>query len=254
MHLNNFIDELKIKKGDTLLITGNTIKLLKKFKRTQKEFSLNHFIDKVIQKLGEEGTLIFQTFNWGFCRNEPFDILNTRSQTGAIGNIALKRDDFIRTKHPIYSFAVTGKYKNELANLHNIGAFDINSPFAFMHEKKASMIIIDLDLQNSFTFGHYVEELRNISYRYNKHFTSKYIDIDGHEEMKTYDMYVRDIEHNVQTSIHALEDLFVEQNAMITYNIDGIQIRNIDLNTAFTIVDNDIIYNDAKNLYIIEDS
>lgn len=247
--LNSFIDKLKIEINDTLLITGDTMKLLRKLKKNNKEFNFNIFIDKLMEKLGENGTLIIQTFNWDFCQGKIYDIVNSKSQTGSIGNTALKRDDFIRTKHPIYSFAVTGKYKYELASLNNKGAFDINSPFHFMYEKKAKMIIIDMPLQNSFTFVHYVEEMEQVEYRYNKIFTSTYINENGIANIKNYEMYVRDIENNVLTYIEPLEDLFIKNNVMDIYNIDESVIRKIDLYGAYNIIVNDIRNNNAQNLY-----
>jgi len=249
--INNFIEKLRIKKGSILLLTGNTMKLLRKFKKYDNRFDFNIFIDMLKEKLDKDGTLVIQTFNWDFCQNKSYSVLNSKSQTGAIGNIALKRDDFIRTKHPIYSFVVTGKYKDDLANLNNIGAFDEDSPFAFLHKKKAEMIIIDIPLQNSFTFVHYVEEMERVDYRYNKTFTSKYIDEYGNENIKSYDMYVRDIDNNVLTYIEPLEKLFVEKNVMDIYKIDDITIRQIKLDKAYDIIKDDIRNNNAKSLYKI---
>ena len=117
--LDDFIQKLKIKKGSVLLLTENSLTLLIAMKKREKAFSFNLLIDKLIEKLGNNGTLLIQTFDWRFCNGKKFDILNSKSQTSFLGNTALKRDDFIRTKHPIYSFAVTGKYKDELENLTN---------------------------------------------------------------------------------------------------------------------------------------
>lgn len=68
------------------------------------------------------------------------------------------------------------------------------------------MIIVDLPLQDSFTFVHYVEQCFKVSYRHNKSFTSFYIDEKGCKELKTYNMFVR--VNNVLTYIYPLEELF----------------------------------------------
>ena len=252
--INDFIDKLNIEKGSILLLTENSLTLLMTMKKIDKTFSFNAFIDKLIEKLGKEGTLLIQTFDWRFCNGKKFDILKSKSQTSFLGNTALKRDDFIRTQHPIYSFAVTGKYKDELANLNNIGAFDKNSPFAFIYTKKAKMMIIDIPLQNSFTFVHHVEDIEQVNYRYNKSFTSKYIDGKGIENNKTYDMYVRDIENNVLTYIQPLEKLLIDNNAMDIYTVNELVIRDIDLYRAYHIIEDDIRNNNAKSLYKIGES
>ncbi|EOI6144534.1 AAC(3) family N-acetyltransferase [Campylobacter coli] len=140
-----FINCMDLKKEDFLLFTGNLIQLLQ---------GINGNNRKKLDFL----FLAIHTFNWNFCRGIAYDILKSKSQTGALGNIALKRSDFRRTKHPIYSFAVVGKFQNELVTLQNKGAFDSNSPFNFMYKNNAKMIIVNLPLQDSFTFVHYVEE------------------------------------------------------------------------------------------------
>lgn len=246
-----FINHLKIQHGDFILITGNLVKFLMKTKREDKNFNLDILIDLILGRIGQEGTLAIQTFNWDFCTGETYDIINSKSKTGSLGNIALKRKDFKRTSHPIYSFAVAGKYQKELISLDNKGAFDDKSPFDFMFKKNAQMIIIELPLQNSFTFVHYVEEIYNVSYRYNKTFKATYIDADGNKELLSYDMHVRDIENNVLTNIEPLEKIFIDNNVMNVSLYEDIEIKKINLAKAYHIISDDIKYNNAKNLYTI---
>jgi len=251
MYIKQFIEQLDLKYGDFLLITGNLVKFLMKAKREDKNFNLDILIDLILEKIGQEGTLAIQTFNWDFCTGETYDIINSKSKTGSLGNIALKRKDFKRTRHPIYSFAVTGKYQEELVSLDNRGAFDKNSPFNFMFKNNAQMIIVELPLQNSFTFVHYVEEIHNVSYRYNKTFKANYIDADGNKKLLSYDMHVRDIENNVLTNVEPLEKIFIDNNVMNVSLYEDIEIKKINLTKAYYIIADDIKYNNAKNLYTI---
>ena len=151
----------------------------------------------------------------------------------------------------MYSFAVTGRYKHELANLNNHGSFDINSPFNFIYKKKAKMLIIDIPLRDSFTFAHHVEEVASVNYRYNKDFTSTYIDHKGIESIRTYGMYVRDIDNNVLMYLEPLENIFLKNEVMEQFNIDELVIRKVDLVKAYDVIENDIKYNNAKSLYKI---
>ncbi len=145
---------MDLKKEDFLLFTGNLMQLLQGIDGDNRK-KLDFLLDCIKNNVD---TLAIHTFNWDFCRGMAYDILKSKSQTGALGNIALKRSDFRRTKHPIYSFAVVEKFQNELVALQNKGAFDSNSPFNFMYKNNAKMIIVNLSLQDSFTFVHYVEE------------------------------------------------------------------------------------------------
>lgn len=169
-----------------------------------------------------------------------------------MANTSLKKAEFKRTKHPIYSFSVYGKFQKDLISLSNISAFDINSPFDFMYKNHAKMIIIDLPLQDSFTFVHYVEEKMQVFYRYIKEFKAIYIDEFQKEELRTYNMYVR--KKNILTDINSLEGIFLYHNIMQKINFDGILIKIIDLNLAHDIIVDDIQNNQAKNLYRIKDN
>lgn len=254
MFINNFINNLPIASGDTILLTGNMSKLLRKCLKEDRSFTLNIFIDEILKKIGTEGTLLLPTFTWDFCQGKPFDIKKSLSHVGILGNIALKRDDFYRTKHPIYSFAVHGKYKDLLIKLKNKGAFDTKSPFHFLHEYKAKMIILDVSLQHSFTFVHYVEEMKKVNYRYQKTFTSQYIDENTNKYTASYEMYVRDIKRGVLTNLAPLEILLNKQKAMSEKTIDNILIRKVDFQKAYQIIEEDIENNNAKSLYKIKDN
>ena len=185
-------------------------------------------------------------------KGKKFDIVNSKSKTSFIGDIAIKRDDFVRTKHPIYSFAVTGKHKDELEKMNNIGSFSIDSPFHFLYKKKAKMMTIDIPACKCFTFAHYVEEMKKVSYRYNKSFTSTYIDKYGKESVRTYGMYVRHIADKVLVYFEPLDKLLMENNAMDVYVVNELVIRKIDFFKAYKVIENDIENNNAENLYKVE--
>ena len=102
-----------IKRGDTVLLTSDITDLYLQCQEHGEQFDPNILLDKFQEAVGEEGTLLIPTYNWGFCKGKTFNYLRTPSKTGAIGNAALRRKDFVRTKHPIYSFAVWGKDADE---------------------------------------------------------------------------------------------------------------------------------------------
>ena len=45
-----------------------------------KMYLTNKFINLIIKEIGINGTLIFPTYNWDFCRGKTFDIKNSRSR------------------------------------------------------------------------------------------------------------------------------------------------------------------------------
>ncbi|ALV24006.1 putative protein, putative aminoglycoside N3'-acetyltransferase [Campylobacter iguaniorum] len=245
----NLVDSFDLATGDFVVLTGNFNRYILEQIRKNKNYDLNTLINDIIQKIGTNGTLMFQTFSWDFCHNLGYDIKNTKSRTGALGNLALKRDDFKRTRHPIYSFAVWGKYQNDLVNLDNKSSFGVASPFEFMHKMNAKMIIVNLDLDNSFTFVHYAEEINKICYRYEKKFTGFYIDEFGQKSMRTYYMFVRNLEQNIITNLAPLHDLFIKFKVMSIKNSGKDEIKIIKLKNAYEIIEDDILSNKARSLH-----
>ena len=115
--------EIGIQRGDVVLLTSDITDLFMQCQEHGEHFDANILLDRFQEAIGEEGTLLIPTYNWGFCQGKTFDYRRTPSKTGAIGNAALRRKDFIRTKHPIYSFAVWGKDTGELVAMDNVESF-----------------------------------------------------------------------------------------------------------------------------------
>ena len=183
--------KLGIKNGDILYVASDLLKLIISFKNKNKKFSLDQFINTIIKSVGKNGTILIPTYNWDFCNNIKFDYQNTKSRCGALSNFCLKRRDFKRTRHPIYSMVVYGKFKDHLFNLDNKSSWGENSPFNFIYKKKAKNLFIGIDYKKAFTMDHYFEQKINVNYRFHKNFSAKYINPEGKISKKTYSMFVR---------------------------------------------------------------
>ena len=142
LEYESIIEEVKIKKNDKILLSADITRLLVHCKKNNKIFDANEFLNSIINKIGNNGTLILPTFNFDFCEGKSYDYLKTLPMTGHLAKIALSRKDFRRTLHPIHSFAVWGKDKNYLCNLKNLSSFDSSSPFAYMHKESVKNFII----------------------------------------------------------------------------------------------------------------
>ena len=166
---------------------------------------------------------------------------------GTLSNTAFKRDDFKRTKHPIFSFMVWGKYQNELLKLNNISSFGIDSPFGFLYLNNAKMVFIDIDYNRSFTYLHFVEQQAGVDYRYNKVFESYYIDENGKKELKKYSMLVRDLEKGVVNNLNEVCKILEAKDISKVYNIlNKSTWKIVDLQKTFEIVKKEAIYNPTK--------
>jgi aminoglycoside 3-N-acetyltransferase len=165
-------NQFNLQKGEIVLVTSDLTALMLLTRDYEEPIMPDILIDYLQMAVGNDGTLLFPTYNWDYCKGITFNYNSTRCKTGALGVAALKRSDFIRTRHPIYSFAVWGKDSKKLYEMDNISSFGSDSPFAYLHENNAKNIIIDVSYQNCFTFAHYVEEccMEYVPYRYLKTF------------------------------------------------------------------------------------
>ena len=241
MKYKELIKTLNINENDIVLFCSDIIKLIIYFKSIKVKFDSNKFIDLIINEIGSKGTLIFPTYNWGYCRGETFDIKNSRSETGSLSNIALKRKDFCRTKHPIYSFAVYGKYKNYLCSLENKRGFGKDSPFDFLYKNDAKIVNIGAPIKDGLTIIHYFEAKAKVQYRFHKYFKSKYIDIDGKSLIKNYSIYVKYLKAKKPDFTKGFFNYLEKEKLLIRGNYNKIEYSIINIKKTGDILYSDLI-------------
>lgn len=239
---------LKIKKGDVILLTSDITDLFLRCQENGEVFDINILIDQFKEAIGEEGTLLIPTYHWGFCQGKTFNYKKTPGKTGAIGNAALRRKDFIRTKHPIYSFAVWGKDAARLAAMDNVESFGPDSPFAYLEQVDAKNVFIGASLRNSFTYIHYIEQQLGAKYRYSKTFRSHYIDQDEVDSIKEYAMYVRNLDLDVVCTPDPFVDILYAHHIVQSGTINGIPYEVVRFSDVTPFIKEDILHNNSKNL------
>jgi len=245
------LDLFDIKKNDRLLISSNLLPLLNKYKEKNKNFDHNIFLESLISKVGKDGTILIPSFNFDFCSGKTYDYNNSSPTTGALARIALKRNDFKRTIHPIHSFLVFGKDQKYLCNLKNISSFGPDSPFNYMHKNEVKNFVIGINYKRTLTIDHYCEEVVGVDYRFLKEFKSFYINEKREKKIKSYKMYVRkNPEESIETGINSiLDDFLIKKNAYKNYNINNVEFNLVNLKIAADVLINDL-KNNKKILYL----
>jgi len=237
---SELFENIDLKKGDTVYIASDALSLIMHFKEIDISFEPNVFIDTIIDIVGVEGTILFPTYNWDFCKGKIFDYKKTISECGSLSNIALNRHDFKRTKHPIYSFAVYGKHQDYLCSLENKTSWGKDSPFHFLF-KNSKNLFIGIDYKDGFTMDHYFEQLMNVEYRFNKDFTSIYLDENGLKQKKTYSMFVRNLDIVDITKINPkLDEVLIKNDALKINVVKKIMFSLIYLDKAGEIIIDDL--------------
>ena len=200
-----------LEKGDTVLIHSAMSNFLKCYREKGIELTPEDVLNSLIMATGDKGTLVFPTFNFEFTKGVTFDIRNTKSETGALTECARLHRDSVRTGHPLFSFAAMGYHVDKFRGLYNYSAFGIDSPFAKVIQLGGKIAVIDVPGEICMTFFHYVEEMENAPNRYHKIFKGKYIDYDGSETEREYNLYARNLEMKVKTDVKLMEEILWEK-------------------------------------------
>ena len=166
-------------------------------------------IDALLEWVGPEGTVLLPTFNFtSWSEDHYFDLVETPSHMGIIGELARQRFESIRTPHPMYSFAAFGKYKDEFGNCCDVEAYGPNSVFALFHKLNGTNVSIGLGWNSTFSMHHYVEYCNGCNYRRVKQFAGIYIGYDRVPQLKTYSMFVRKDQRVVTDIVSGMDELF----------------------------------------------
>jgi aminoglycoside 3-N-acetyltransferase len=161
---SRLVDSLDLNKDDTIFISSDISNLAKYFKSIGENFQVNRFIEELQTKLSN-GTIVIPAYTDNLRNNDVFDIQKSKPTTGALSNRIGRRKDFSRTFDPLHSVYVWGKEKDEILNLSDETSFGERSIFGFFAKVNPKFLFIDVDLQNSFTFIHYLEQKRRVHYR-----------------------------------------------------------------------------------------
>jgi aminoglycoside 3-N-acetyltransferase len=242
----DMIRNLGIPPGSVLMVTADLTRLALLARRKEGDFNIDRFIDSLLNYLGPDGTLVIPSFNFNLKNNGYYHPARSLPITGALAVAALKRPDFLRTKNPLHSFLVWGKHAEALSALNNQSSFSQDSPFAFMKEHHARMLLIDTTISAAFTFVHHVEEMERVSYR---KFRKIRINFDRSPEKSAVIEYLLYAKKPGWTmDLAGLEKLLTEQHIAKKMLRHKLPFTLVDLEDAFPIIKDDILRNKAKNL------
>lgn len=245
--------QLGIGRGDILYVSSDLKKLFYLLASehdillSEERSRILHGMVRCIQQMvGEEGTILFPVFSWSFCRGDGFDYRRTKGEVGAFSNWVMQnRKDFVRTRHPMYSFMVWGKDAGYLKTLDNQDAWGVSSPFQYLYENKAKQMMFNIEAYKGLTFGHYVEQFIKVPYRHPKYFFGTYVDEKGNEEIRMYSMYVR--QSGVEVSSSVRNEFLIQHGAARQKEWKGNKITSVDISLCFPLLKDDMVNNYGRN-------
>lgn len=193
-----------VSKGDMLLLHSSLKRTILALRRAGFSASADDVLNSFLDALGPEGTLILPIFNFSFTTGVPFDIRTTPSEMGALTEIGRKHPDAVRTGHPIYSFVAIGAKSAMFREIDNYSGYGGDSPFSNLLSEDGKIGVLDLEDFDSMTFYHYVEEALEVDYRLHKTFSGDYTDHEGSTALRTYGLFVRNLDMGVQTDVNPM--------------------------------------------------
>lgn len=161
----NILKSLGIKNGDTICIHSQLFGL--GIPKLSKELFMDLLVKIFKYIVGENGTIIMPTFSYSFCKNEIFDINNTPSTVGVLTEYFRNLPNVSRTMHPIFSFAVYGKKRNEFMNT-GLDAFSKDSVYGKMLNNNDKIIMFGAP--KGYTFYYLAEQYVGVKHRFFKYF------------------------------------------------------------------------------------
>ena len=224
------VQHLNLKDDDCVLIASDITKLALQARKNGQQFSVDAFISAFQQQL-IHGTLLIPAFTDNLKDGGTFDHKKSKPTTGALSNKISRNKQFKRTLDPIHSFYVWGKHQEFLVNLNLKSTFGPSSAFDFLHQQKAKMIFIDVDLQHSFTFVHHVEQCLNVPYRKDYKLNINYVDQAG--QANPFNILFHTKKWGVYTDLSQLQAHLIANGSLKQLNFGEVNFRYIELDQAF---------------------
>jgi aminoglycoside 3-N-acetyltransferase len=123
-----------------------------------------------------DGVLVLPTFTYSFTRGEPFDVEESPSTVGGLGERFRALPGVRRTPEPIFSTALRGEleapWEERLMAVGDKDCFGPESVFAWLVERDGLIAFLDVPFQ-ACTFVHHVEQRLEVPYRYRKVFAGE---------------------------------------------------------------------------------
>lgn len=154
-------------------------------------------IDTILQTIGKDGTLIVPTFTYSHFRTEVFDVDNSPSTVGILGDLVRKRSHAVRGTDPNFSMAAIGPKAAWLSRRDTIHSLGENTPFDKLIKENASILLIGVDFTALPLFMH-LEKIHQVDYRYDKRFSGHSIN-QGKIYQDQSIHYVRDEKKNPES-------------------------------------------------------
>ncbi|MGV3636595.1 MAG: AAC(3) family N-acetyltransferase [Flavobacteriales bacterium] len=234
-----------LKPGDNVLLSADITRIVWMHRRSGAAQVPTLLLDAFLDHLGPTGTLVLPTFNHDLRDGEPYDPQRTLPITGALSAAAIQHPAFVRTAHPLHSFAVAGREQHRFKALDDASSFSASSPFALFRSCGFKVIGIDMDLDYAFSYFHHVEELERVPYRRWKDYTIQFAR-NGAVTRRTFRLHAK--RWGYANRLRDLVPLLKDAGALETITIDDSRVILVDVARSHDVIVQDIRHNAARSI------
>lgn len=139
-------------------------------------------VDALVSAVGDRGTIAVPTFTPRTTRQDPFEVAETPSETGAVTEALRERDDAVRSDHPTHSVAAVGPAAEALTADHDYrNSLGEDSPLHRLAKRGGKVFLLGVGHDSNSTL-HLAEALADLPY---KNGTNRPLVTDGTGEPRT---------------------------------------------------------------------
>ena len=124
-----------VEQGDLVLMHSDASAVIKMLGSGDWGRALELLGTACLDAVGPDGTVVVPTFNWAFCKGQPYDARRTPSVLGLFSNYLRTRPDAVRSPHPIFSFAAIGPHAPSLFSGISKSSFGEDSVFGRLRQR-----------------------------------------------------------------------------------------------------------------------
>lgn len=177
-------------------------------------------------------TLIMPSYTFSFCGGYEFDREKSASSMGALNEYMRTRHKWMRSCDPLMSNILYGQERGLLTQIgkNSVGrgsTFDLLSSL----NVKVKFLFLGPRIHDCFTYMHYLEAIKQVSYRYDFKFKGTIIDGDSRYEDE-YKLYIRDEGVQAGGGAKIYENMLIERGLAGFQPVGGGAITVVDLDSA----------------------
>lgn len=194
-------------------------------------------ISALCEAVGEDGTLVMPTFNFGFCEGAPFDVGQTPSTCGQLTEAFRTHPKVLRSCSPPYhSIAAWGRRARELSSIDSVTSFGPTSVFERMYQLNARCLLLGVGFESGVVHVHWLEERIGVPYRDWKAFESE-VRLGGIVRKQRHLMYARRSDLNIALDAEPLGKVMDEAGCVQHDTVGLCNLQSFDLQDFARVVE-----------------